>query len=55
VRHRGVVINALCADIADMKERIDKAYEDVALDQRTNQALRDENAALKAEVSSISL
>jgi hypothetical protein len=48
-RQRGAVINALCADIADLKERIDKAYEDVALDQRTNATLRAENAALKAQ------
>ena len=35
------------AQNADLKERIDKAYEDIALDQRTNETLRAENAALK--------
>jgi hypothetical protein len=36
------------AENADLKERIDKAYEDIALDQRTNETLRAELAALKA-------
>jgi hypothetical protein len=37
------------AENADLKERIDKAYEDIALDQRTNETLRAELAALKAQ------
>ena len=41
-------LRALLDENADLKERIDKAYEDIALDQRTNETLRAEVAALKA-------
>lgn len=40
-------LDRLRAENADLKERIDRAYEDIALDQRTNETLRAELAALK--------
>jgi hypothetical protein len=38
------------AENADLKERIDKAYEDIALDQRTNATLRAELAIAKTDL-----
>jgi chromosome segregation ATPase len=38
------------AENADLKERIDKAYEDIALDQRTNATLRADLAIAKTDL-----
>ena len=43
-------IDQLRAENADLKERIDKAYEDVALDQRTNATLRADLAIAKTDL-----